>query len=415
MDNITHTLIGALVGEAAATRREPRETQSDLQGRTLLVWTGALGSNLPDFDLLYTTLAHTKVSYLLQHRGYTHTIVGALMAGLLLLAGSRVFARWRKWNVSAGDRRRIVSICFFVPLLHIGMDFTNNYGVHPFWPWYNGWFYGDSVFIIEPLLWAACAPLAFTLRSLVGRILVRAVLIAAIVLPIATALVPVPAVVIVAVVLGLLLWIARSIKVEVAIACGIACWLLVTAMFATAHSHAAQLVQRISREQLNDAHWVDAVLTPLPANPLCWEILFVQTRGGKLVLRRAMLALAPSIIDASRCPTRGFDEPITAPLADVNADNSPAIKWYGEIRPDVQNLRELNRSDCHAAAFFRFARAPWFAIVNHRPVLGDLRYDREKGLGFTELEVNNSSKCGASAPWIPPRNDVLSDPIFDAR
>lgn len=409
MDNITHTLIGALVGEAVAIRRPPRETQSDLQGRTLLVWIGALGSNLPDFDLLYTTLAHTKVSYLLQHRGYTHTIVGALIAGLLLFASSRLFAHWRKWTISPGDRKRIVAICFFVPLLHIGMDFTNNYGVHPFWPWYNGWFYGDSVFIIEPLLWAACAPLVFTLRSLVGRILVRVVLVAAIVLPIATALVPVPAVVIVAIVIGLLLWIARSIKTEVAIACGIGCWLLVTATFVTAHSQAAQLVQRTSREQLQDAKLIDAVLTPLPANPLCWETLFVQTRGGKLVLRRAMLALAPSIIDASTCPTRGFDQPITAPLVDVNADDSPAIKWYGEIRSDVQNLRDLNRSDCHAAAFFRFARTPWFAIVNHRPVLGDLRYDREKGLGFTEIEVNSSGKCGASAPWIPPRDDVLND------
>ena len=45
-------------------------------------------------------------------------------------------------------------------LLHIGMDFMNNYGVHPFWPVDSRWWYGDSVFIIEPLLWAACAPLA---------------------------------------------------------------------------------------------------------------------------------------------------------------------------------------------------------------------------------------------------------------
>ena len=32
-------------------------------------------------------------------------------------------------------------------LLHLGMDFLNSYGVHPFWPIQNRWVYGDSVFI----------------------------------------------------------------------------------------------------------------------------------------------------------------------------------------------------------------------------------------------------------------------------
>ena len=35
--------------------------------------------------------------------------------------------------------------------LHLAMDFANNYGVHPFWPLSGRWFYGDTIFIIEPL------------------------------------------------------------------------------------------------------------------------------------------------------------------------------------------------------------------------------------------------------------------------
>ena len=76
------------------------------------------------------------------------------------------------------------------PLLHIGMDFTNNYGVHPFWPLSNRWFYGDAVFIAEPLLWAACAPLAFTFRTTLARLIVAAILAIGVGLALFSGLVP---------------------------------------------------------------------------------------------------------------------------------------------------------------------------------------------------------------------------------
>jgi len=37
--------------------------------------------------------------------------------------------------------------------LHIAFDAFNNYGVHPFAPFEDRWFYGDAVFIIDPWLW----------------------------------------------------------------------------------------------------------------------------------------------------------------------------------------------------------------------------------------------------------------------
>ena len=43
----------------------------------------ALGSNLPDFDLIYTSVSGNKLDYLLEHRGYTHTLVGVLIMGAL--------------------------------------------------------------------------------------------------------------------------------------------------------------------------------------------------------------------------------------------------------------------------------------------------------------------------------------------
>jgi inner membrane protein len=49
--------------------------------------------------------------------------------------------------------------------LHLLMDFTNSYGVHPWYPFDGRWLYGDMVFIIEPLFWVAIGvPMALIMR-----------------------------------------------------------------------------------------------------------------------------------------------------------------------------------------------------------------------------------------------------------
>ena len=52
MDNLTHTLIGALIGETAAhsTRSSANGLNANLRW-TRLVGCGAIGSTLPDSDL----------------------------------------------------------------------------------------------------------------------------------------------------------------------------------------------------------------------------------------------------------------------------------------------------------------------------------------------------------------------------
>jgi inner membrane protein len=43
-------------------------------------------------------------------------------------------------------------------------------------------------------------------------------------------------------------------------------------------------------------------------------------------------------------------------------------------------------------------------------ILGDLRFDREPELGMSEIEVGifQNSACGATPPWIPPRQALLT-------
>src|SRR4029453_7993236 len=36
---------------------------------------------------------------------------------------------------------------------HLALDALNSYGVHPFYPADNRWYFGDAVFILEPWLW----------------------------------------------------------------------------------------------------------------------------------------------------------------------------------------------------------------------------------------------------------------------
>jgi hypothetical protein len=49
--------------------------------------------------------------------------------------------------------------------LHLAMDYTNSYGLHPWYPFNARWFYGDMVFIVEPLFWVVLGvPLAMLVQ-----------------------------------------------------------------------------------------------------------------------------------------------------------------------------------------------------------------------------------------------------------
>src|SRR3954470_13259214 len=108
------------------------------QRRTFYV-PGIVAANLPDADLLYTSILAPPLGYLLHHRGHTHTVVGlavqAAIIGLLCLTPalrSRIGAARARfaWLVGLG----LAS--------HLLLDSWNSYGVPPFWPLVNRWFYG---------------------------------------------------------------------------------------------------------------------------------------------------------------------------------------------------------------------------------------------------------------------------------
>ena len=145
MENLTHTLLGLSMAKAWLERATPLAT-------TALV----VSSNLPDIDVL-SRLEDGTVGYLQYHRGFTHGFVGlAILAAALTLVLMFLDRRFRLRRDPFRRPLRPVRI-FFIAYLgglgHMFMDFTNNYGVRPFLPFSNRWFYGDIVFVVDPWIW----------------------------------------------------------------------------------------------------------------------------------------------------------------------------------------------------------------------------------------------------------------------
>jgi inner membrane protein len=412
VDNLTHTLIGALAGETLtrATTTDERGLPANVR-RSLFVTLAALASNLPDIDLIYSFVGG-KVNYLLHHRGHSHTIVGALFLAVLVYAATQWWLRRRGLSPSATDQAWLAAIVFVAPLLHIAMDATNDYGVHPFWPVDNRWHYGDSMFIAEPLLWAACAPLLFLLRTLTARVVVVSLVATALVLLSIGGVLPPAVAGFWGVVMAAMLGIGRWAPPRVALIAGIVLWAATTLTFIVSSHVAGKRVATIAARDFPKARLLDHVLTAMPSNPLCWQVLLVQTQDDALALRRAVLSLAPGRISAAQCDGARATAPTTAPLESVAAQSDAQIAWHGEVLTPLRTLSEWAATNCNVAAALRFVRAPWLASIQDVTIFGDLRYDREETLGFAELAVTPDLRCPAFVPgWQPPRSDVLGEEV----
>jgi inner membrane protein len=147
MEPVTHFLTGATLARAGFNRKT-----------ALATLTMTLAAEAADIDIL----AYFKGSAygFIQHRGITHTFIGvpvvaALVVGIVWLLD----ALWqrRSHNLPPPPKRRWGWLYLFAciaGLSHILLDFTNNYGVRPFYPFSRQWYAWDIVFIIEPLILA---------------------------------------------------------------------------------------------------------------------------------------------------------------------------------------------------------------------------------------------------------------------
>ena len=143
MDPVTHTLVGASLAETRLGR------MSAYAAPTLI-----LGANAPDLDAV-TMLIDRDLS-LGFRRGWTHGVLAIavlpiLLTGLICLL-DRAVAGWRGTAPRARPERLLL-LAYIAVASHPLLDWLNTYGMRFLMPFDGRWFYGDALFIVDPLVW----------------------------------------------------------------------------------------------------------------------------------------------------------------------------------------------------------------------------------------------------------------------
>ncbi|HUX28600.1 MAG TPA: metal-dependent hydrolase, partial [Terracidiphilus sp.] len=129
-----------------------------------------LAAEAADIDILWSLAG--PVEELKHHRGITHTFLGApFVAG----AAVGVVWLWNYWRerrrsrkaneadtgtnepAAAGRQKIRWGLLYLTALIaalsHLLLDWTNNYGLRPFFPFNPRWYAGNLVFIVEPVFY----------------------------------------------------------------------------------------------------------------------------------------------------------------------------------------------------------------------------------------------------------------------
>jgi inner membrane protein len=154
MEPVTHFLVGACIGRAGLNRKTAYATLA-----------AVLAAEAADIDVFWSLAG--PVEELKHHRGITHTFIAAPVVAGAVVGLGWLFDRWRE-----GRRARranspnqkskappaphwgwLYATALISALSHLLLDWTNNYGLRPFFPFNPRWYAGSFVFIAEPVLW----------------------------------------------------------------------------------------------------------------------------------------------------------------------------------------------------------------------------------------------------------------------
>ncbi len=176
MEPVTHLLTGACLARSGFNRTTAYATL-----------TMVLAAEAPDIDLLWGLRG--PVAEFQHHRGITHTFLGAPVMALLVTGAVWLWHRWKMRGIDKQaqesaprplDRGQHVPpvrwgwiwfLAFIADLSHLLLDWTNNYGIRPLFPFDPHWYAGNIFFIFEPVFFAGLliALLMPTILGLVDR------------------------------------------------------------------------------------------------------------------------------------------------------------------------------------------------------------------------------------------------------
>jgi inner membrane protein len=172
MEPVTHFLTGACIGRAGLNRKTAYATLA-----------AVLAAEAADIDVLWGLAG--PVEELKHHRGITHTFIAVPVVAAAAVGMVWLFDRWwrrrrrsRKANPPNQNAKAPAAMrwgwlyltALISALSHLLLDWTNNYGLRPFFPFNPRWYAGSFVFIAEPVLWACCLLAALVIPWLLGLI-----------------------------------------------------------------------------------------------------------------------------------------------------------------------------------------------------------------------------------------------------
>ncbi|MEO8961024.1 MAG: metal-dependent hydrolase [Ginsengibacter sp.] len=151
MDSLTHIALGACIGEAFFEKGF---------GKKAMVW-GALAQSIPDIDFI-STFWLTTPEALLAHRGFTHSILFALLIiPIFALTAEKIH---RPHNISFKKW-----LLFFVTevFVHLFIDAFNNYGIGWLEPFSHTRFSFNVIYVADPFfsIWPGIAFLILTILN----------------------------------------------------------------------------------------------------------------------------------------------------------------------------------------------------------------------------------------------------------
>ena len=408
MENISHSVIGMAAGLLLQRSFQPEPDAGRQRTRQrLLVLSCWLASNFPDVDLLLTHTLPAPLGYLLQHRGYTHTL-GYLLPQALLIGG--VLLLWpgarRLLRESARARWGVLVSVLLGLLLHLSLDALNSYGIHPFYPLTGRWWYGDAVFIVEPVFWVLFGiPVLLLLTRGFWRVPGVLLLLGVPLYATWHGFLAWPSLVFLLVCATLMAVLQRRAGEQGRGALSLA--FVLALVFIGGQSVAGQVawatVARYSAQHNGGERIVDIALTPFPTNPLCWNAISLTSdeANGRYRLRQMLVSNAPAWLheQAWSCPARlVLQKPVL--------DTSSGIIVFSSQDYRLAALRNLQQHNCYFAAWMRFARLP---VLNAREA-SDLRFEHGPEGNFSTLpwaDLQTRPCPNGVPPWGMPRADLL--------
>lgn len=116
--------------------------------------TSIIAANLPDIDGLLTYSLDDRFWW---RRGHSHGVLAMILLPAILTAAVVIYDRWRRGRSRCGSPPvdvRVIATCAALGVWsHSLLDWLNVYGVRLAMPFDGRWYYGDTLFILDPWLW----------------------------------------------------------------------------------------------------------------------------------------------------------------------------------------------------------------------------------------------------------------------